>query len=393
MGDPLDSAQDFSIELQQLRRSALELQRELPSQKSKDTGLAASLAHVTALSRTLHMGLLFEDAARRIIFANDTFCALFGVAGPDCLIGLKGRQAAELIQAVCVDPAHALSQIDRVVAGQLPVTGEEIRLTDGRWLERDYTPVIVDGVGMGHAWSYRDITGRKQIEESLRTSEELFRAFLDHAPSAMFMKTTDGRYSFTNQFFEQFCHSDRMQLIGKTDAALFPRDLADQYRANDRLVLETEQAHEFEETNGQQISIAIKFPVHHRAGQIYAIGGIVADITERKRGEALLYVQKQVLELVAASTPLLDTLDQLIGLIEAQADGMFGSILLLDEEGLHLHHSTAPRLQKEYTRAIDGLAIGPSVGSCGTAAFRREPVIVEDIATDPLWANHRHLAL
>ena len=72
---------------------------------------------------------------------------------------------------------------------------------------------------------------------------------------------------------------------------------------------------------------------------------------------------------------------------------MLCSILLLDADGIHLRHGAAPSLPPEYCDAIDGVTIGPNVGSCGTAAYRREPVIVEDTATDPLWTDFRVLAL
>lgn len=72
---------------------------------------------------------------------------------------------------------------------------------------------------------------------------------------------------------------------------------------------------------------------------------------------------------------------------------MLCSVLLLDADGVHLRHGAGPSLPAAYNLAIDGVAIGPEVGSCGTAAFRREPVIVEDIENDPLWADHRELAL
>jgi len=72
---------------------------------------------------------------------------------------------------------------------------------------------------------------------------------------------------------------------------------------------------------------------------------------------------------------------------------MLCSILLLDEDGKTLRYGAAPSLPESYNRAIDGLTIGPSVGSCGTAAYRKEIVVVKDIATDPLWANYRDLPL
>src|SRR3984957_3257355 len=95
--------------------------------------------------------------------------------------------------------------------------------------------------------------------------------------------------------------------------------------------------------------------------------------------------------MVTKGDSLAELLDSLCRLVEAQAGGVLASILLVD--GDHLRHGGAPSLPKAFTDAIDGTAIGPSEGSCGTAAYRGEPVIVEDIATDPLWADYRDLAL
>jgi signal transduction histidine kinase len=86
-------------------------------------------------------------------------------------------------------------------------------------------------------------------------------------------------------------------------------------------------------------------------------------------------------------------LDDLVLLIEQQVPGMLGSVLLLDRDGITLHHGAAPHLPAEYCEQIDGATIGPVAGSCGTAAYRREQIIVEDIATDPLWAAYKSLAL
>src|SRR5450756_374390 len=79
-------------------------------------------------------------------------------------------------------------------------------------------------------------------------------------------------------------------------------------------------------------------------------------------------------------------------LVESQLTGIFSSVLLLDHDGLHLRHGAAPSLAEAYTKAIDGVRIGPKVGSCGTAVYRREAVIVTDIVTDPLWEDYRELA-
>jgi signal transduction histidine kinase len=116
-------------------------------------------------------------------------------------------------------------------------------------------------------------------------------------------------------------------------------------------------------------------------------------MTERRqRQQALIEGQRRCLELVAAGAPLERTHDELARVVEAQAPGMLCSILLV-EDGMRVRHSAAPSLPPAFVRAIDGQPIGPAAGSCGTAAFTRKPVIVDDIATDPLWAAYRDRAL
>jgi two-component sensor histidine kinase len=100
-----------------------------------------------------------------------------------------------------------------------------------------------------------------------------------------------------------------------------------------------------------------------------------------------------VLELAIQDQPLERIFDTLIRTVEDwSVSGVLGSILILDEDGKHLRHGAAPSLPAAYNSAIDGVEIGPQVGSCGTAAFRKEPVFVSDIETDPLWDDFRDLA-
>lgn len=133
-------------------------------------------------------------------------------------------------------------------------------------------------------------------------------------------------------------------------------------------------------------------PLRNPDGSISHLA-LTRDITERRQSEALWSGLYRVLELIASGVALPETLAELLRVVEAQSAGLIGSILLLDLDGVHLTHGAAPNLPAEYCCAIDGVAIGPKVGSCGTAAFRREQVIVENIATDPLWADYRDLAL
>ena len=117
------------------------------------------------------------------------------------------------------------------------------------------------------------------------------------------------------------------------------------------------------------------------------------DITDRKLSEEMNKTQSHVLEMITRGEPLAKTLDALLRMIEKQSPEMLCSILLLQPDGIHVMHGAAPSLPVEYVKAIDGSKIGPRAGSCGTAAYRREPVFVADIATDPLWEGYRELAL
>ncbi|MBX9790901.1 MAG: GAF domain-containing sensor histidine kinase [Pirellulales bacterium] len=112
---------------------------------------------------------------------------------------------------------------------------------------------------------------------------------------------------------------------------------------------------------------------------------------KKEQLDDLLVVQAQVLETLCGDISLKEMLHVIAKTIERQSGEMLCSILLL--EGNTLRHGAAPSLPDEYSRAIDGATIGPSAGSCGTAAYTKKTMIVSDIATDPLWANYRDLAL
>jgi PAS domain S-box-containing protein len=137
---------------------------------------------------------------------------------------------------------------------------------------------------------------------------------------------------------------------------------------------------------------AIGHPVFSPSGDLVEFVGSVMDITERKRGEALREGERRVLEMIARDAPLEEILEKLVGVVEGRSAGMLCSVLLLDADGQHVRHGAAPSLPKPYIAAIDGLSIGPQAGSCGTAMYRREPVVVTDILQDPLWEPYRAVA-
>lgn len=106
----------------------------------------------------------------------------------------------------------------------------------------------------------------------------------------------------------------------------------------------------------------------------------------------LLPLQNIILEKIATGQSLAETVDYLCREVETMTDDVVCSVLLLDED-LNLRHLAGPSLPLEYTSAIDGIAIGHGVGSCGTAAYYGEPVLVEDIDKHEYWQPYKHLAL
>jgi PAS domain S-box-containing protein len=133
-------------------------------------------------------------------------------------------------------------------------------------------------------------------------------------------------------------------------------------------------------------------PVCDADGDCRTLVGTVHDVTEEVRSRALLAAEKRVLEMVASGDPLEKTLETLVLAIEDLAEPAIGSVLLLSEDGTRVLHGAAPHLPEGYNRAIDGRAIGPEEGSCGTAAALRRSVIVTNIDTDPLWERYRDIA-
>ena len=104
-------------------------------------------------------------------------------------------------------------------------------------------------------------------------------------------------------------------------------------------------------------------------------------------------LEEEVLEMIGLGKPLPEVLEALVRSAEKQADGMICAVMLLDEDGRRLRYGAAPSLPAHWQKAIDGLPVGPRAGSCGAAVHSGKRVIVSDIATDPVWADQRQMAL
>jgi PAS domain S-box-containing protein len=240
---------------------------------------------------------------------------------------------------------------------------------------------------------------RKRAEEELRESEAQFRAIFENAAIGVSLANLSGRLVKCNPALQHLLGYTEAELLGMTFAEItHPDDVQADLRLYRGLVAGEFKDYQIEKRylrkNRQAVWVRLTVSlVRPPGGEPQFAIGMVEDITGRKRAEALTNTQMHVLEMIAASKPMTETLNALLRMIEAQSREMLCSVLLLDRDGLHVRHGAAPSLPLEYLKAIDGAAIGPCAGSCGTAAFRREAVFVADIASDPLWADYKHLAL
>ena len=233
-------------------------------------------------------------------------------------------------------------------------------------------------------------------KERLERSERELRDVINTVPVHAWSALPEGNIDFVNQQWQQFTGLPPEDALGwNWEVVLHPEDRT-KFVGDWRAALSTGKPLQSEvrarRVDGEYRCLLVRnVPLRDESGKVLKWYGTAVDIEDRKRAESLLAGEKRLLEMVEKGESLPEILDGLCHLVEQQGSGVLASILLLD--GNRLRHGGAPSLPRAYTDAIDGAVIGPSAGSCGTAAHRREQVIVEDIATNPLWAEYRELAL
>ncbi|MCA1654463.1 MAG: PAS domain-containing protein, partial [Sphingomonadales bacterium] len=336
-------------------------------------------------------------------FVNDAYKRLFGDRGSvgrtvrEVFPEIEGQGFFELLDQVYLTG-------ERHVASAAPIRFRETPDADEeeRFLDFIYAPVFDPcGKVTGIFCEGHDVTDAYRAEIALRES----RAVLDFTLKSA--RVGDWDLDLIHDTSRRSLRHD--QCFGYTDPIpewgfeAFIQHVHPEDRAN----IERQFREAVTELKDWHFECRVVWPdgsIHHIAahGSIYRTGegeatrmlGIVSDITDQKRAESLQITQNRILQAAAGNAPIGKLLDTMLRTVEAQStSGMLCSILLADEDGLHLRHGAAPSLPDAYNTAIDGIAIGSAVGSCGTAAHRKEPVHVTDIDTDPLWVDFRDLAL
>ncbi|KAA2285405.1 PAS domain S-box protein [Arenimonas fontis] len=317
-----------------------------------------------------------------------------------------GHGPNELIGRAWVDLVHpddrgkALRAAAAVMAGN-PASDLRIRCVHRsgvvrvtqwslRWSPRDRMTFAVA----------RDVTALEAQARALRESEARMRSTVESALDCIVTMSADGRILDFNPAAERTFGYRREEVLGRDLADLLaPERLRDGHRQGLATYLR--------ERRGKLLGKRVELPALRADGSELLVEltiirlpdadppvftSFMRDVTEARRARAMEQGQREILAGIASRRPLTESLEAVTRLAEQQFPGSLSSVLLLDEAGRHVLTGAAPSLPAAYNLAIHGAEIGPKAGSCGTAAWRGETVIVSDIMSDPLWEDYRDLA-
>jgi PAS domain S-box-containing protein len=266
---------------------------------------------------------------------------------------------------------------------------EEYSPTVNAWLSCSIYPL-----DNGHITIYfHDVTNKKQAELALKESEEKYRNIVEAVSEGVWFIDKNNKTIFANKQF-----TDMLGYTPQFDKGFTPYELIidrhgqGQTEENVRKGQKEHFENYFIIDSKRVVWVAFEINPLIRNNCYEGSLIISTDITSQKKAELLLETESRVMEKIALNQPLHETLDAIVLNIEACIDGAICSILLTEEDGLRVVHGSAPHLPESYIKAINGLYVGEGVGACGTAVFRKEPVIVEDINSDPLWKDFKGLA-
>ncbi len=382
--------------LSSLLRAAEDAQHAAVSEQQAEIGrLAEQSGLYHAAIEALPQGVCVFDGQARLALCNRRYADLYRLDMERLKPGVTWRETVDLRLAAGTLP---LDVDDYLVLRAPMLVDEQARewrdkLPDGRTIavRRQALP--------GGSWisTHEDVTELRDQRAGFDERVSL-QTLIDCLHDNLWVKDVESRFVICNKITATHMgYAAPAEVIGKNDLELLPLDIAQKFFDDEQKVVRTGrpiidiEEYVYDGVGGKTWLLTTKVPVRNAHGDVFGVAGVSRDITDRRLANSLRDGQAQILEMIAMSAPLAAILDALARLVESQLSGILCSVLLLDDDGRRLRHGAAPSLAPEYVKAIDGVEIGPSVGSCGTAAYRRQPVIVTDILADPLWADFREL--
>lgn len=340
-----------------------------------------------------------QDENRTLLYASANTERLTGYDTEELMSGRRVRFSS-LIHSE--DRVHVLKALDAAVAsGQSYRLNYRIICADGvqKWVW-DQGAAVRDPAGRiialeGYVF---DTTQARDSSAALQVSEARLRSILNAEPESVHIASLDGRLLDINPAGLRLCGAaDMADVYERCVFDSVHEDDREAYRALHQAaaagssgVLEFRARGLDGRLRWQECHMA---PLHDADGIVTTVLGLTRDVSAMKRAVQIEQWEGHITSLISQDAELGHVLEQVILGLEALLPDTLGSVMVADDDGLRLRHGAAPKLPSSYTTAVDGLVIGPTAGSCGTAAFLRRQVIVSDIANDPLWAEYQGLAL
>jgi len=342
--------------------------------------------------------ILFEEAndgifladveTGRLLDANPRACELIGRTR-DAIRGmhhleLHPREERERYRAIFEHRAEAGRGIDRAEVVHRDGTRIPVEISAARTMLGD-RPVLI-GI-------FRDLRPRHELEQKLHEAESHYRILAEQNLIGVYL-IQDGRFVYVNQYVADFLGYERPEdLIGRSLIELVhPEDLP------------TVTANIQKRLSGEMRTVHYSLRGFHRQGYLVevevigsattyrgrpAVLGVMLHTSEARRQARFYETESRILQDLLRGAPQEALLDALCTAIETRLPDGICTILLLSKDRLYRGASHMP---PEYDAQIEGLEIGPEVGSCGTAAFTKQPVWASDVFSDPRWAAYRELA-
>lgn len=224
---------------------------------------------------------------------------------------------------------------------------------------------------------------------------DIYKSLFDYNHDACYAVDRDGRFVLINDAAVALVGYEKQEMLQMTFPQLIAENELAQVNYYFSRVLEGSSERfnvSIQDKNGRKLDLYITAVPIWVDSKIEGIVGMVRDITEKNKLETLLNGQNHILELIAKGAAHIEVLDQIIQLIECVSNGVC-SIYLTDETTNSLVHASSPSIPAAYSTVIKQLPIGPDTSPAAAAAYHKHPIIVNDIANDPLWKKHRDIAV
>lgn len=230
----------------------------------------------------------------------------------------------------------------------------------------------------------------------IEPNSDIYKSLFDYNHDACYAIDLKGNFLQVNDAAINLAGYEREEILQMSFISILQEDYIDKAIHYFTIVLQgNRQTFDISIKNkkGNRVDLTITAVPMTINGKIQGIAGAVKDMTEKNKLESILSGQNNVLEMIAKGSPFPDVLDKITYIVEKSTKGGACLILLADGSGMNLLHGSSPSLPIEYCNYVKQNPIGKVAGPCGTAAFQKRTIIVNDIENDPLWTNYKDEAL